>query len=427
MKNKENYNSIIINILFLVFPLSIIFGNFFINLNIVLLCIAAFVFYHKEMIRFKINFLDKIVIIFFFYTLIVLSVNFFDSFLNEITFSKNVILKTFFYLRYFILYFVLRVLVHQKILRLDYFLLACACCAFFVCFDILFQFVVGKNIIGMVPSSDRHFTGVFGDEYIAGGYLQKFALFTFFLPFVLKKNFFHKSSIQIALFILFVFGIILSGNRMPFFLFIFSFLTFSIIQKEIRKYFLSILILILLFSSLNYNLNQNFKLRIDSFYNHGKLAVNSFFIKDILNHPQKKEILAKPYVSEFFCARLAIKKNPIFGGGIRSYRTFRSGCNTHPHNYYFEILAELGIVGFSIILILLFSLFRKIFIKNVTPLKFSLNHLDDRAIPFFLILFIEFFPLRTSGSFFATNNASVIFIILAILVSIISKKKLFDY
>ena len=66
MKNIDKSNSILINILFIIFPLSLILGNLFTNLNIFFLCVFAFIFYNKKLISFKINSLDKLILIFFF-------------------------------------------------------------------------------------------------------------------------------------------------------------------------------------------------------------------------------------------------------------------------------------------------------------------------------------------------------------------------
>ena len=100
---------------------------------------------------------------------------------------------------------------------------------------------------------------------------------------------------------------------------------------------------------------------------------------------------------------------------------------THPHNYYFEILSDLGLLGLSIILIFVFMLLRDILIKKNNITKLSFNVISNKIMPFFLIFFIEFFPLRTSGSFFSTSSATVIFIVLPILVSLISIKKNYKY
>ena len=65
MKNINNINLNIINIIFIMFPLSFIFGNFYINLNVIFLIFFGFIFYKEKIIKFKIDFIDKIVIIFF--------------------------------------------------------------------------------------------------------------------------------------------------------------------------------------------------------------------------------------------------------------------------------------------------------------------------------------------------------------------------
>ena len=113
------------------------------------------------------------------------------------------------------------------------------------------------------------------------------------------------------------------------------------------------------------------------------------------------------------------KKNKILGNGLKSFRlncVYKSFhvCNTHPHNYVIEIMVDTGILGlFLIYSIVIFSLFKFYihFAKNFTsPLRFL-------QAPFFLIVLFEFFPLRSSGSFFTTNNAVIIFLMLAIMIN----------
>jgi len=422
MKNIDKYNSTIINILFSVFPLSLILGNLVTNLNIFLLCFFALFFYNKNLVNFKTNLLDKIIIIFFFYTFVTLVVNYFDSYFNGYVFSKLVIVKTILYLKYLALYLILRVLISQNILKLDWFSLACALCAAFVCIDIFYQFVFGKDIFGYEPYF-KSYSGVFGTELIAGGYLQKFGLFVIFLPFLTKQKFSHKFLIQLILFFIFLFGIILSGNRTPFVLYVFSFLIYLILDKKLRKKFFSVFIILLLTIVLVVNINKSFKKRMYGFYNNGTFAIQNLLTKDLLNEPE--EVWLKPYISQVYCFTYSFKNNPIFGGGIRSYRT-HVNCNTHPHNYYLEILSDLGLLGLIIILTFVFMLLNKILLKKITRFQFNLNIIDDKVMPFLLIFFIEFFPIRTTGSFFTTSNASTLFLVMAILVSLISEKKIYN-
>jgi len=436
MKNLSNYNSTIINIFFLAFPLSLILGNAIINLNVLLICLCSLFFYFKEITKFKINFFDKIILIFFSYILIVLVINLFEVFIlkqvdttslfpverapNEI-FPWVIIEKTFFYFRYLILYFILRFLMHQEILRIDWFFLSSALFAALVCFDVYVQFFFGKNIFGFEPVTAIHNSGVFGEELIAGGYLQKFALFLFFIPFIQNKKFFFKILIQSAFFIFFIYGIIFTGNRMPFVLFFFAFAIFVFLNIKSNKKKISILVLVSLFLSLLYSTDSNFKRNTNSFFASGLNVAHTLFVED--PYDQSLESNRASYVIPFHCFKIIWKKNYIFGGGLRSFRTFEGGCSSHPHNYYFEILTDLGLVGMSMILIFTFLLVKKtlkILILNSQNKKKVVNL---NATPFFLIFLTEFFPFRTSGSFFSTNNAVVIFIVLAVLISMIAEKK----
>lgn len=423
MKQLEKLNSTIINVLFLFFPVSLILGNLLTNLNILLLCFFALFFYSKKLIKFEINIFDKILLVFFFYTILTLIVNFIDSYLDGQILSKLIIVKTLLNLKYLVFYFVIRTLIDKKILNLDWFALVCSACAAFICVDIFIQFLFGKDIFGITPPYPGRYSGAFGTEMIAGGYLQKFALFCLFLPFILKKKLLYKILFQVIIFSIFIFGIILSGNRMSLVLYVLSFLIYIILDKKIRKYFMLIFLIIFLVLSFNIMINKKFSLKMLSFYYNGSYLINTLLTKDL--EDLKKEpwsVWKKSHVVEVYCSTHSFKKNPAFGGGIRSYRT-HTNCMTHPHNYYLEILSELGLIGLSIILVFIFMLMYKIFIKKIKPLKIDLGSLDARDLPFFLIFITEFFPLRTTGSFFTTNNASIIFLVLAILVSLISKKK----
>jgi O-antigen ligase len=97
-------------------------------------------------------------------------------------------------------------------------------------------------------------------------------------------------------------------------------------------------------------------------------------------------------------------------------------CSNHPHNYYLEILTEVGVVGFLIALLiaLLFTIFilRRFKILKIDSLQ---NFILLAAI---VSLIVELFPFRTSGSFFSTNNASYITLIASIYLS--NKKILKD-
>ena len=119
--------------------------------------------------------------------------------------------------------------------------------------------------------------------------------------------------------------------------------------------------------------------------------------------------------------------NKFIGGGIKNFRYYchvrpnvnkneEFICNMHPHNYYLEILTEIGLVGFLIIstifiLVLYKSFFKKYFSNSIL----NQNHY---IIPFIFLFLTEIFPLKSTGSFFTTGNATYLFLIMAMTISL---------
>ena len=409
----------LVNLIFSLFPISFILGNLTINLNILVLCLYSLVFFKIKIFKIKFNNLDKLLFIFFSYTLVSLLINYVEHQLTDKLFSKSILLKTIFFFRYLLLYIILRFLISKKIINLHLFKSVCALCVVLVSVDIFIQFIFGKNIIGMIPSSNRHFSSFFGTELIAGGYLQKFSLFIFFLPFFITEKKYYKKIIQFLLYIIIMLAILLSGNRMPLFLYLLSFLIFLFFSKIPTKQIISLLLIILATLFLFYKTNSMVKVNLNNFYYNGKFLISTFFDSDIKGKPI--EVWQRPYVTEFQCAKEIIQINPFFGGGIRSYRTHHNGgCNSHPHNYFLEIISDLGIIGLFLIIFFIYRLFHKT-LKFYKEHNSSKNLIFENIIPVFTIIFLEFFPFRTSGSFFTTHNATVIFIMIALLVSYCDK------
>ena len=115
--------------------------------------------------------------------------------------------------------------------------------------------------------------------------------------------------------------------------------------------------------------------------------------------------------------------NKYFGGGIKSFRynCTSFNCSSHPHNYYLEILSELGLVGFFLILIVFFKVLFNSFL-NLEAKKHPLNY-DKIIIPFMFLFFIEIFPIKSTGSFFTTGNATYLFLIMSITIALTPTSK----
>lgn len=413
---KKSHN--LINLFFCLIPPSLILGNFFTNLNIFIFILISFFSYKNLIFKFKYSFIDKIIFIFFGYTFVVLLINNFNSDLSS-SYSSFIITKTIFFLRYLILYISIRVLVSNKILNINYFFISSAVFSSIICFDIFIQYIFGKNIIGIKPISKHHFSGFFGSELIAGGFLQKFSLFCIFFPFLFKKKI-NLYIFQFFVILIFFVAIILSGNRMSLLLFLISIFIYSILDNTLRKKIVFILIISffsigVLFFSIN-----KFKTNFTDFIKNTNYLVKIFILNEKLDVKENENytLTTKPYEREFYCFGSIWKKNPLIGGGLRSYRNSLPNCNTHPHNYYFEILTDLGFIGFLIVFIIIATILMRYFINEK-----NLSNYNQKIFPFFLIFITEFFPIRSSGSFFSTNNSSVIFAILAILISLIFSDK----
>ena len=90
----------------------------------------------------------------------------------------------------------------------------------------------------------------------------------------------------------------------------------------------------------------------------------------------------------------------------------------HPHNYYLEILTETGLIRFFNLLFI-FIYFIYLLFK-----KYFQTHLKIHIIIHLFFIFIEIFPLKSTGSFFTTGNTTYIISYNGILIGISNKKSI---
>ena len=443
---KINFEAFLINSLFSFIPISFIAGNLVLNINILLFLLSAIFFRWKDILKIKLLTIDKLIIIFFSYVFIagVLN-NFFFRDVNA--FPDNIIVvKTIFYLRFLLFYFVIRILVDKNIINFKTFLIFCSICSYFVCLDLIYQFNFGKDIFGFTSNDPRRLGGPFGDEMVAGSYLQRFAIFTFFLILIFFKikNKFSLSIFLFLTFSLFLVSIIISGNRIPIILFLILMLCVFSSLKIIRKYLIPLFITITLIIGVLFNVNQNIK---DHFIHFNNKVIESIdFFSTIIIKDKKSKIIEIPgnvkgqyevtvngkliqipnnYIKELNSGYQTWLNNKYIGGGIKSFHKScqKSGisfnilnCSSHPHNYYLEILSEIGIIG----LIILIIIFSKIFYDNLIKrnmFEYSLEK-NGLILPFIFLFLLEIFPIRTTGSFFTTGNATYIFLVMSITIAL---------
>ena len=413
-------NKYLINLLIGIIPISFIAGNLIINLNLILIVLVSLVIFNKKIFDYEFYLIDKLLIIFFLFCLLTGVTNYFSSDQENIFVEEN-FYKTLLFTRYLLFYFAIRVIVEKKLFNFRFFFIICSSCVIFVCFDLILQLITGTDIFGN-PKNPLMFklSGPFGSEYIAGSYLQRFGIFLFFLIpcFVNFKNKNNLIIILSGLFILVFFSILITGNRMPIILFILMFIMLFLYEKKLRKFSL---LFIITSSLLFFVILKSSQLVFDYTHHFINLTFQILtFLREVFilgNDPN----ITNTYIKEFYSGYLTWKKNFVIGGGINSFywncREAAGNCASHPHNYYLEILSELGIIGFTILTIIFANLLIIVGFRNRLSLDFDKNLI----YPFALLFFAEIFPLKTTGSFFTTGNATFIFFIVAITVSL-SKK-----
>jgi O-antigen ligase len=383
----SNINIFLISIL----PIGLLAGSFISNLIILIICLIFII----EIIRKKEFFFIHDIN---FYFLIIINLY---LFLNSyfISYNSESIFKSIGFLRFIFLAYAISYyynLAGDKILKIW---------AFFfliVSFDILFEYFFGKNIIG--NSSDYHgrIASFTGDELKIGG-------FYFGFIFLSLSYFYKRQKIFILLSISFLIIALLIGERSNFIKIFIMYLIFFIFFFKISYLKKMIIILTLTVIPISIILG-NSKLQ-SKFINQ---IFDRKFIEIIKSDKEeidlKKIISNNRYLSHYYVANNIFEKNIIFGSGFKTFRSESykpeynkdeiNGASTHPHQLHFEILSELGLLGyFLIILNLLF-----IVLKN---LQYNYKIVNIAALLFVLSSMI---PILPSGSFFTSYSSTIFFI-----------------
>ena len=154
-----------------------------------------------------------------------------------------------------------------------------------------------------------------------------------------------------------------------------------------------------------------------------------------LNPGSERVILfSKTYEGHYLISYNMFKKKPFFGHGPKMFRFFCSkkenfvpnnACTTHPHNFYAQMLAETGIVGFLILLSTFLYIFY-LFVKNLVFQIYKKKQLlSDKVICLLSFYFMTLFPLLPSGNFFNNWLSIIMYYPLGCLIYLIIAKKIY--
>ena len=407
-------------ILFALIPLSIILGSAISLINILLINFSfiCLIIYTKEY-KFLSNKTVKLILIFYLYLI-------FNSIIAE-NFSLSA-LRNFGFIRFIILFFAFNYFFYHK----SFFhkiLIIWALTLFILTVDTYIESFTGKNILGYGEEYGSRIVSFFKDEPIVGGYINAFYLIIVGYLFSLSHKFSKNYKYLVLIFSLFfLIGIFLTGERSNTVKAIFGFLIFYSINDyfNIKEKLISTLLLIILIGSL---------INGSSFL---KYRYNTAFLKPIIttyqsyneNIDYEKNLEKKTYYDLYLkiyeSAFTVFKNYPFFGVGNKNYRLVCAEtekhnhiCNTHPHQVYFEFLAEHGVIG---TIILFFILYKLIFLKFQIILQ-SKNYIQIGSFIFLLNIFIPFLP---SGAFFTDLNLTIFWLNLSLMYSTNKKTNIFS-
>jgi hypothetical protein len=289
---------------------------------------------------------------------------------------------------------------------------------FIVIIDIYFEFFIGHNLFGVRSHDPNRVASFLGKELKIAHFIIGFGFLSLsFLIEFNKKNLDKYKPIYNLFLLIIIIGIFITGERANFIrgLLFTLILMYFINKNHLNKFiFTFLLALIIFFSVLNFERIEN------KFY--------SQIIKNVYDNGFSKYFKESQYGAHFDTAKKIFEKYPFFGVGNKnfrvecqnedyynpSYKLSHARCSTHPHQIYYELLSEHGILGTFVIISIIFYLIFKnsiIYFK-----KKNLIHLSS-----LLFTAITFLPLIPSGSFFSSFGATIFWINFAIMCNIYEK------
>ena len=386
--NLQNLNIFLISVL----PVGLVFGSLISNLIIIIICIF---FILELFLKKDLFYLDKKN----FYFLIIINLY---IFLNSFFISENdeSIIKSLGFFRFIILAYAIS---YYFVKSGDYILKIWSLFFLIVSFDIMFEYIFGKNIFGFESLYDGRLASFTDDEHKIGGY---YFGFIFLCLLYLKKR---KDFLFLIFATTFLLISLLIGERSNFikifimyFIFFLLFYEISFVKKISLIVFFSIITASLILSVPSYKTRF-----IHQIFNKEFIKVEQTNEKEIT---YKNIISNNRHLSHYYIATKIIKENTLFGSGFKSFRieSFKEkyqedkidGASAHPHQFHFEILSELGLVGYILIMSNIFYvLFRNFSFRNDFIFKSA-----------FLFIIASLIPFLPSGSFFTSYGATIFFI-----------------
>ena len=386
---------ICINFIFILLPFTFLTGPFLPDLFLSI--VALYFLITSIQKKLKSYFQNTFVYIFATFYFYLLLRGLFSSYPYESLIAYN---GPIFYFRY--LFFILGVyyLLNLNPRLIQYFCITLVTSIVFAVLDGYLQWATGFNIFGFQSPSIR-VTGIFRDEEILGHYLAHvvplaFALLIFVGGMSSKKIMLYMVFLVISEVMIFI------TNDRAAFLKIFQFTLLLIVLSNHFKIYR--IISFLISALIIYFLLQ---------FSSDSITRYSETLKSVSETTIPYMPWTKGHEKHFSVTVEMFQDNPIFGQGPQLFKTlckiipsYQDRCTSHPHNYYFQTLGELGAIGIIFLLIaffyLTFILWKQFIYHWFKKKKSDPIIYPDHILSLYAHLFILVWPLIPHQSFY--NN-----------------------
>ena len=385
------------------YPFTLILGTLISeSLSIILILLFAV----ESIKNKKLNFYKDLIIYFLVIIWIFMMINLFNSLDFQLSFNRSI-----FFIRYPLLILSITYFLRKDPDKIEIIFKLWMLTVVVTIIDLYIQFFFGANILGYQSPWEERLSGFFNQELKVAH-----LLIGFFLPAF--AYFFQKKPKNIFLYILLILYFLI-----------------LILTNERANIIRGSLALVIFFTLIPY-----FKVKIKTILISSILAifcVMLFFVEPVKNRFIKEisfmdadrslinYVILSNYGPHYLTSLEIFKKNKLFGTGIKTFRKScknvsikkyykddshlsNSGCSTHPHQYYFEILSDLGLLGFIIFV----SFFIYLSLRIIKRFFISKNLVFFATGSFLLVQLI---PILPTGSFFTSFGSTIFFINLSLI------------